>query len=217
MVWLKDMTRRFQTYKRTLSEGDLPDQLSFRLKRKSHSLTLNLRKNYDIDPNADIYIVQNLDDGRSVLERAQNLEKENGNIRIRGRNYDLRPMKEVVTSRTSLETADLLGKQYVLLDQSYIKRDMTVQSEDVINDIENNIEEKLKELPQNVSHGQDEQGLRADTKLSFQNLAGIRNTFQTEGDMSGSNDKDGMVLSHSRILRLRRIRTVKSVQNNLFR
>ncbi|KAK3598431.1 hypothetical protein CHS0354_016429 [Potamilus streckersoni] len=75
-VWLKDATTRFQTDKRTLSDSDLPDQLSFQLKSRSRTLTLNLKRNHQVDPNLDIYIVNNLNDGPSFLEKAQDLEKE---------------------------------------------------------------------------------------------------------------------------------------------
>ncbi|KAK3576268.1 hypothetical protein CHS0354_027712, partial [Potamilus streckersoni] len=75
-VWLKDVTTLLQTDKRTLSDDDLPDQLSFILKSKSHTLTLNLKRNYDIDPNADIYTVRKLNDGRSLLEKTDNIENE---------------------------------------------------------------------------------------------------------------------------------------------
>ncbi|KAK3586203.1 hypothetical protein CHS0354_003887, partial [Potamilus streckersoni] len=75
-VWLKDVTTKFHTDKRTVSDTDLPDQLSFHLKRKSHDLTFNLKRNHQINPNADIFVVRKLNDGQSVLEKTQNLENE---------------------------------------------------------------------------------------------------------------------------------------------
>ncbi|KAK3576264.1 hypothetical protein CHS0354_027707, partial [Potamilus streckersoni] len=75
-VWLKDVTKLLQTNKRTLSDPDLPDQLSFLLKRKLQTLTLNLKRNYEIDPNADIYTVRKLNDDRSLLEKMDNVENE---------------------------------------------------------------------------------------------------------------------------------------------
>ncbi|KAL3861629.1 hypothetical protein ACJMK2_007654 [Sinanodonta woodiana] len=73
-VWLKDVTTRIQTDKREVNGADLPDQLTFHLKRRNQDLVLNLKRNYHIDPNADIYIVQTLNDGRTILEKSQNLE-----------------------------------------------------------------------------------------------------------------------------------------------
>ncbi|KAL3861633.1 hypothetical protein ACJMK2_007658, partial [Sinanodonta woodiana] len=70
-VWLRDVTKRLQTDKRGVTDPDLPDQLSFHLKSSTHDLVLNLRRNYQIDPNADIFIVKTLNDGRSVLEKDQ--------------------------------------------------------------------------------------------------------------------------------------------------
>ncbi|KAL3861514.1 hypothetical protein ACJMK2_007543, partial [Sinanodonta woodiana] len=143
-VWLKDITTR--TDKRTLSDNDLPDRLSFSLKRKSQTITLNLKRNYDVDPNADVYIVKNINDGRSIQKKTENVENEdvayyqdrengafitakcvkrlngqcdiriNGNIRIGGKNYDLQPSKNYV-----LETTKLLGRRYFLQDQSNIQ------------------------------------------------------------------------------------------------
>ncbi|KAL3861674.1 hypothetical protein ACJMK2_007698, partial [Sinanodonta woodiana] len=75
-VWLKDVTGRFQTEKRTLSYPGLPDQLSFHIKGESHNVILNLERNNEMDPNADIYIVEKLDDGRSHLVKTENLETE---------------------------------------------------------------------------------------------------------------------------------------------
>ncbi|KAK3575817.1 hypothetical protein CHS0354_027038, partial [Potamilus streckersoni] len=75
-VWLKDVTTKFQTDKRTVSDTDLPEKLSFHLKRKSHDLTFNLKRNHQINPNADIFVVRKLNDGQSVLEKTQNLENE---------------------------------------------------------------------------------------------------------------------------------------------
>ncbi|KAK3610967.1 hypothetical protein CHS0354_000973 [Potamilus streckersoni] len=75
-VWLKDVTTRLQTDKRGLSDPDLPDQLSFQLKSKSRTLTLNLKRNHQIDPNIDIYTVKKLNDSLPFLEKAQDLEIE---------------------------------------------------------------------------------------------------------------------------------------------
>ncbi|KAL3861512.1 hypothetical protein ACJMK2_007541, partial [Sinanodonta woodiana] len=74
-VWLKDMTTRLHTNKQEVTGADLPDRLSFHLKRKTHDLVLNLKRNYHIDPNADTYIAHTLRDGRTILEKSQNLER----------------------------------------------------------------------------------------------------------------------------------------------
>ncbi|KAK3587442.1 hypothetical protein CHS0354_007933 [Potamilus streckersoni] len=75
-VWLKDVTQTLQSDKRELSDPDLPDQLTFHLKRGADVLAFKLRRNYDIDPNADIYVVQNMKDGQSALRKSEFLEKE---------------------------------------------------------------------------------------------------------------------------------------------
>ncbi|KAL3861407.1 hypothetical protein ACJMK2_007442, partial [Sinanodonta woodiana] len=162
-VWLKDVTTRLQKDKRSLDDPDLPEKLSFLLKRNSDTLFLNLKRNY-VDPNADLYTVKNLDDGRSILEKSVGAEKEdiayyqdrqngafmaarcvkgsngqcdiliNGNIKIGDRNYDLQPSKDDIASRNVLENTDFLGKRYVLQDQSNIKRDIPYIQE--LSDIE---------------------------------------------------------------------------------
>ncbi|KAK3589758.1 hypothetical protein CHS0354_021085, partial [Potamilus streckersoni] len=74
-VWLKEVTK-FHTDTRTLSDSDLPNLLTFHLRRRSNSITLNLKRNRDIDPNTDIYFVEKLKDGRSFLAKSRDLEKE---------------------------------------------------------------------------------------------------------------------------------------------
>ncbi|KAK3600923.1 hypothetical protein CHS0354_013304 [Potamilus streckersoni] len=75
-VWLKDVTTSLQSDKRKFSDPSLPDILTFQLRGGSRSLTLNLKRNHAIDPNADVYFVRKSNDGRSHLEKALNLEKE---------------------------------------------------------------------------------------------------------------------------------------------
>ncbi|KAK3598634.1 hypothetical protein CHS0354_037584 [Potamilus streckersoni] len=75
-VWLKDVTTTIQTDKRTLGDPGLPAHLTFHLMRGSDALTLNLKRNYEIDPNADIYVVQSTKDGRSTLSRTRHLRQE---------------------------------------------------------------------------------------------------------------------------------------------
>ncbi|KAK3586771.1 hypothetical protein CHS0354_016946 [Potamilus streckersoni] len=74
-VWLEDITK-LQNDKRTLADPGLPAQLTFSLRRKSDALKLQLKKNYDIDPNADIYVVQRTNNGRTIVTKTQSLEKE---------------------------------------------------------------------------------------------------------------------------------------------
>ncbi|KAL3892127.1 hypothetical protein ACJMK2_004364, partial [Sinanodonta woodiana] len=52
-VWVRDMTEHIHADKRVLGDHYLPDQLTFKLRRGLDELTLNLMRNYDIDPNAD--------------------------------------------------------------------------------------------------------------------------------------------------------------------
>ncbi|KAL3892112.1 hypothetical protein ACJMK2_004349, partial [Sinanodonta woodiana] len=118
-VWVRDVTEHFEADKRGLDDHDLPDKLTFVLRRRLDDLTLNLMRNYDIDPNADIYVVQELKNGQAVA-KTNDAEKEavayyqdvenmaymtvrcapssnhkcdrviNGNVRIGDGNYDLR-------------------------------------------------------------------------------------------------------------------------------
>ncbi|KAL3861400.1 hypothetical protein ACJMK2_007435, partial [Sinanodonta woodiana] len=75
-VWLKDVTTRLQRDKRSIGMSDHPEKLTFLLKRNSDTLTLNLKRNDNVDPNADLYTVRNLDDGRSIVEKTVDAEKE---------------------------------------------------------------------------------------------------------------------------------------------
>ncbi|KAK3608759.1 hypothetical protein CHS0354_010462 [Potamilus streckersoni] len=76
IVWLKDVNAKFQTQKRIFGDPDLPDHLTFHVMRGSGVLTLKLKRNYEIDPNADIYLVERTKDGRSKLSKATTLERE---------------------------------------------------------------------------------------------------------------------------------------------
>ncbi|KAL3836829.1 hypothetical protein ACJMK2_022242, partial [Sinanodonta woodiana] len=75
-VWLKDVTTLFQTDKRTLSDLDLPNDLTFHLTRGSDVLTLDLKRNHDINPDADVYFARTLKNGQSFLVKSRNYEKE---------------------------------------------------------------------------------------------------------------------------------------------
>ncbi|KAK3598244.1 hypothetical protein CHS0354_001065 [Potamilus streckersoni] len=76
-VWLKEAPSRLKIDKRTLSDNiDLPDELTFHLRRGSNGITLHLKRNRDIDPNADVYFIRTRKDGQSVLVKTQNLENE---------------------------------------------------------------------------------------------------------------------------------------------
>ncbi|KAK3576244.1 hypothetical protein CHS0354_027043 [Potamilus streckersoni] len=67
---------QMQADKRALDDLDLPNQLTFDFRRGLDTVTLNLKRNYDIDPNADIYVVQKLKNGRSFLAKTNELENE---------------------------------------------------------------------------------------------------------------------------------------------
>ncbi|KAK3576232.1 hypothetical protein CHS0354_002835 [Potamilus streckersoni] len=68
-VWLKEATSRLKIDKRTLSDNiNLPDELTFYLRRGSNGITLNLKRNRDIDPNADVYFVRTRKDVAIILE-----------------------------------------------------------------------------------------------------------------------------------------------------
>ncbi|KAK3600926.1 hypothetical protein CHS0354_013307 [Potamilus streckersoni] len=76
MVWLKDITTSLQSDKRKFSDPNLPDTLTFELRGRLRALTLNLKRNHAINPNADVYFMHKSNDGRSHLEKVLNLEKE---------------------------------------------------------------------------------------------------------------------------------------------
>ncbi|KAK3598281.1 hypothetical protein CHS0354_019807 [Potamilus streckersoni] len=76
IAWLKDVTATFHTQKRIFGDSDLPDNLTFHVRRWSGVLTLNLKRNYEIDPNADIYFVERTKDGRSILSKTTTFESE---------------------------------------------------------------------------------------------------------------------------------------------
>ncbi|KAL3891936.1 hypothetical protein ACJMK2_004178 [Sinanodonta woodiana] len=162
MVWLKDVTNRDQANTRSFEDNQLPDQLTFHLKRRSGDLTLTLKKNYDIDPNADIYVVQDIKNGQPRVTKTNILEKGdiayyqdvkngayitvrcvrrfnqqcnrviNGNMRIERRMYYLRPAKTEIASRNILEVQELIGKRYMLLDETYMDLE-TVNNQDSSN------------------------------------------------------------------------------------
>ncbi|KAL3892138.1 hypothetical protein ACJMK2_004375, partial [Sinanodonta woodiana] len=75
-VWVRDMTAETQADKRALDDYDLPDQLTFNLRRGLDDLTLKLKRNYEINPNTDIYVVQKLKNGRSFVAKTNAIEKE---------------------------------------------------------------------------------------------------------------------------------------------
>ncbi|KAK3594231.1 hypothetical protein CHS0354_007212 [Potamilus streckersoni] len=76
IVWLKDLTAIFQTQKRIFGNTHLPDHLVFHVRRGSGDLILKLKRNYEIDPNADIFLVERTKEGRSILSKATTLERK---------------------------------------------------------------------------------------------------------------------------------------------
>ncbi|KAL3875195.1 hypothetical protein ACJMK2_038122, partial [Sinanodonta woodiana] len=159
-VWVKDVTTSLETDKRQLSDTDLPDDLTFRLIGGSRSLTLNLKRNHAIDPNADVYFVRKLNDGRSYMEKALILQEEdlayyqdklngafmtvkclrrsngrcvrviNGNIQTEERNYDLHPANSDIISRGVLSDVSDLGTRYVLRPQKNDHGDISITHKD---------------------------------------------------------------------------------------
>ncbi|KAL3890596.1 hypothetical protein ACJMK2_002878, partial [Sinanodonta woodiana] len=161
IVWLKDVTDRFQTSKRLFGVPDLPDQLTFHMRRESSdSLKLTLQRNYEIDPNADIYFVEKTKDGRSIMSKSETLELEtlayyqdldngaymtvrcinslnkicerviSGNIQIGERSYDLRPVETDVAKAKVMEDREIIGRRYILLDQTYTIQDHFIERQE---------------------------------------------------------------------------------------
>ncbi|KAK3600760.1 hypothetical protein CHS0354_017053 [Potamilus streckersoni] len=161
IVWLKDVTAIFQTQKQIFSDPDLPDHLTFQVKRGSGVLILNLKRNYEIDPNADIYFVERAKDGRSILSKTTMLEREaiayyqdvdngaymtvkcinslnqqceriiNGNLQIGDRSYDLRPVVNGDTPAKLLKVTDSVNRIYLLLDQTHLLQENLVANKDL--------------------------------------------------------------------------------------
>ncbi|KAL3836828.1 hypothetical protein ACJMK2_022241, partial [Sinanodonta woodiana] len=123
---------------------DLPDELAFHLTRRSETLNLNLRRNYDINPNADVFFARKSQNGEIVLGKSPHIENENlayyqdidngafvtvrcvkrsneqcdriinGNLQIGGIDYALQPAETDTSSRSLLEDPYVLGRKYVL-------------------------------------------------------------------------------------------------------
>ncbi|KAK3598279.1 hypothetical protein CHS0354_019805 [Potamilus streckersoni] len=158
LVWLKDVTAIFQTQKRMFGDPNLPDHLTFHVKRGSGVLTLNLKRNNEIDPNSDIYFVERTKDGRSILSKTTTLEREavayyqdvdnrayitvrcinsfnqkceriiNGNLQIGDRRYDLRPAVTGDTPAKLLKVTDNISRIYLLLDQTHLQQENMVKN-----------------------------------------------------------------------------------------
>ncbi|KAL3892097.1 hypothetical protein ACJMK2_004334 [Sinanodonta woodiana] len=75
-VWLKDVTATIENDKRTFDNPDLPAQLTFHLRRGLDVMTLQLNRNDEINPNADMYLVENTQEGRPILSKTTMLDKE---------------------------------------------------------------------------------------------------------------------------------------------
>ncbi|KAK3598239.1 hypothetical protein CHS0354_001060 [Potamilus streckersoni] len=203
-VWLKEATSRLNINKRTLSENiNFPDELTFHLRRGSNIITLNLKRNRDIDPNADVYFVRTLKDGQSELVKTQNLRNEDiayyqdrkklavmtvrcdkrsseqcdrviyGNIRIGHRNYALRPAEIDVTSR-------IHGKRYIIQDEEHISGHNSSSHKDTIRESEKKAEEGLKALFRrfNGKHTQNSIYSAGDT-LSSREIPAFYNRWKT--------------------------------------
>ncbi|KAL3892121.1 hypothetical protein ACJMK2_004358, partial [Sinanodonta woodiana] len=152
IVWVRDVTEPIEADKRGLGDHELPNQLTFSLSRGLDDWTLHLVRNYDIDPNADVYVVQKLKNGQSILARTNDKEIEdvayyqdiwnmafmtvrcaersnhkcdriiNGNIQIGDCNYNLRPVESDFSSGRMSEVNGLKGKRYVLLDHAHVEK-----------------------------------------------------------------------------------------------
>ncbi|KAL3836835.1 hypothetical protein ACJMK2_022248, partial [Sinanodonta woodiana] len=160
---------------------DLPDELTFHLTRRSETLNLNLRRNYDINPNADVYFAQTLKNGKFGLVPSSDIETENlayyqdiengafmtvrcvkksneqcdriinGNIRIGDRDYVLQPAETGASSRYMLEDPGVFGRQYVLQVESHPLREHSFKNKDAAHEMEENIGEKRMTVTQHLN------------------------------------------------------------------
>ncbi|KAL3892117.1 hypothetical protein ACJMK2_004354, partial [Sinanodonta woodiana] len=200
-VWVRDVTEEIQADKRGHGDQDLPDLLKFYIRRGLDSLTLNLIKNYEIDPNADIYVVQELKNGRSVLAKVNDKEKEvvayyqdianmafvtvrcvsrsnhkcdrviNGNVRIGDCNYDLRPAESDFPSDQTSDILSVIGKRYILLDYA------NVDEKDAANSRATNIEE---DLYVRLKHFREKDQFRSLEATLSKNVADLQDTWMKE-------------------------------------
>ncbi|KAL3866927.1 hypothetical protein ACJMK2_044174 [Sinanodonta woodiana] len=203
MVWVKDATASFQTDKRTLGELDLPNELTFHLKRGTDALTLNLMKNHAINPNADVYFAHKLQDGKSYFVKSENAIKSdvayyqdiangaymtvrcvkrsneecdrviNGNIRIGDIDYDLQPVVADATSRNLFQDQRVLGKRYVLQAHTFSRETNSVED---VEDIQERTEQRFEEILQQLNgQHKNRHFRRADASLPSQNVADLHN------------------------------------------
>ncbi|KAK3592757.1 hypothetical protein CHS0354_016513 [Potamilus streckersoni] len=174
IVWLKEVTTRSQTNKRTHSDTNLPNELEFVLRRSSETLSLKLRRNHDINPKADFYFAQTLNDGKSALVKSPHWEREdvgyyqdmenaafytvkciqqanakcesviNGHIRIKDNAYELIPAANYAKSRNFLDFIGSLGTKYVLKKQLFTERDDSSECKDAGPFNEEDIKQELQ-------------------------------------------------------------------------
>ncbi|KAL3836856.1 hypothetical protein ACJMK2_022267, partial [Sinanodonta woodiana] len=170
-VWLTDATEQG-----TLSNMDLPDELAFHLTRRSETLKLNLKRNYDISPKPNVYFARKMQNGTFVLLKSRNTAKQNlayyqdidngafmtvrcvktsneqcdrtinGNVRIGNRNYELQPAESDVVSRNLYDAPSALVRKYVLKDQTLPQREYSVPNKDSAYEMEKTIEQKYMTL-----------------------------------------------------------------------
>ncbi|KAL3891938.1 hypothetical protein ACJMK2_004180 [Sinanodonta woodiana] len=180
-VWLKDVTATIENDKRTFDNPDLPAQLTFHLRRGLDVLTLQLNRNDEINPNADMYLVENTQEGRPILSKTTMLDKEDvayyqdmdngaymtvrcvkrlskqcdrvihGNIRIGDITYELESSKSSDTSVDDSGHHDVIGKRYLLLDQTSL-----VENKDTLPVHEINVQEELKTLFRRIAGKEDQ-------------------------------------------------------------
>ncbi|KAL3866926.1 hypothetical protein ACJMK2_044173, partial [Sinanodonta woodiana] len=203
MVWVTDATERFQTDKRTLGELDLPNELTFHLKRGTDALTLNLMRNHAINPNADVYFAHKLQDGKPYFLKSENAVKSdvayyqdiengaymtvrcvkrsneecdrviNGNIRIGDIDYDLQPVVADAASRNLFQDQRVLGKRYLLQAQTLSRETNLVED---VEDIQERTEQRFEEILQQLNGQHKHRHFRrADASLPSQNVADLHN------------------------------------------
>ncbi|KAL3836833.1 hypothetical protein ACJMK2_022246, partial [Sinanodonta woodiana] len=157
---------------------DLPDELAFHLTRRSETLNLNLRRNYDINPNADVYFARKSQNGDFVLRKSRHIEKENlayyqdidngafmtvrcvknlmnsnGNIRIGNIYYALQPAETDASSRYVLEDPDVLGRQYVLQVETHPLREHSFENKDAAQEMDKSTEQRFMTLLRRFQKG----------------------------------------------------------------
>ncbi|KAK3592753.1 hypothetical protein CHS0354_016509 [Potamilus streckersoni] len=199
IVWLKEVTTRSQTEKRMLSDTNLLNELAFVLRRSSETVSLNLRRNHDINPKADLYFAQKLNDGESALLKSPHWKSENGHIRIGNTANELITAANDAKSRNFIDFTSSLGTKYLSKKQSFTQREDSSDDKGAATLNEEYITNELKSLFRHFER-QDKEHQFPPTvyELSTRNSSDFRERESTgDGHPSEISIKDRALLTNA--------------------